>query len=293
MQCLRRYITTGQKWPHLANLAKYICSLSVGLISIKHLINAGMSETSANLTWGALAVVATVYSYLWDIYMDWGLEIVSARRDLGPEHVDAEGNALQAEMYSRSFYRAAMLLNLVGRTVWSTNLTIILPFWHFGYYKTAVETILSMVELLRRGMWMLIRVELEHLRHSTRFPSLCYVHPIRAIRAQQRLSISANWAPSAPATPRTQQRTEATLRQFSGDSSLRQFSIEPLVRFGLPEDTGNGNANGSQSTLSYARTWCVQGDKERKWGRGIKSPHAQEEVRTEICMVPLAAATSY
>ena len=97
-QCLRRYLDTGKRFPNLANAFKYALSQSVTLFGTFHplyLMNRGEEHTislvdddgqSGNLVfgntkrsntfqffWMGLFVSSSLYSYCWDVYMDWGL----------------------------------------------------------------------------------------------------------------------------------------------------------------------------------------------------------------------------
>jgi len=91
-QCLRRYVDTGKRNPNLFNAAKYALSQTVTLFGAFHPLymihvaqKADMSqddtiiviaETGRSLFdyfWLGLFVSSSLYSYFWDVRMDWGL----------------------------------------------------------------------------------------------------------------------------------------------------------------------------------------------------------------------------
>jgi hypothetical protein len=98
-QCLRRYVDTGDRFPHLANATKYALSQTVTLFGAFHplyLEYTTSSETAEinlfQIFWGVLFVSSSLYSFAWDVYMDWGLG--------RPEN----GFLGQSLMYPRRYY---------------------------------------------------------------------------------------------------------------------------------------------------------------------------------------------
>jgi len=72
MQCLRRSVETGARWPHIANALKYtsaILVISVGTLIPEIRTDGGL----ATWVWVLAFVGATCYQFAWDITMDWGL----------------------------------------------------------------------------------------------------------------------------------------------------------------------------------------------------------------------------
>ena len=67
MQCCRAYFDTREQ-RHLANALKYCSSILVILLSLT------MARGGAwAVGWAVASVVSSVYAYLWDLVMDWGL----------------------------------------------------------------------------------------------------------------------------------------------------------------------------------------------------------------------------
>lgn len=121
-QCLRRYMDTGDRFPHLANATKYALSQTVTLFGAFHPLYMEYLPETRNqelnlfqIFWMIVFVSSSLYSFTWDVFMDWGL----GRREynfLGP-----------SLMYPRRYYYYAVMaidlgtynnLPLVLHTVW-------------------------------------------------------------------------------------------------------------------------------------------------------------------------------
>lgn len=100
-QCIRKYLETGQSFPHLANAFKYF-------LSILTIFFAFLVQGQQYLKYG-IVVVATLYSYCWDIYMDWGL--LRDRRWLRPKI-----------LFPENWYYFSAFSNLVLRFLWVLTL---------------------------------------------------------------------------------------------------------------------------------------------------------------------------
>jgi len=69
MQCLRKYYDSNQK-VHLINAGKYFSDLCVPFAGLWYV---SQVYDKAFYIWLGIHTWATTYSYIWDIYMDWGL----------------------------------------------------------------------------------------------------------------------------------------------------------------------------------------------------------------------------
>lgn len=83
-QCLRRYRDTKEKFPHLANAGKYTTTFFVVIFStLYHSYEANLDPNSTEdgaeghypffYTWIVFSFISSIYAYVWDIKMDWGL----------------------------------------------------------------------------------------------------------------------------------------------------------------------------------------------------------------------------
>lgn len=77
-QCLRRYRDTKEKFPHLANAGKYTTTFFVVIFStLYHTYEADGVDKNSNYpffyTWIVFSFISSIYAYIWDMKMDWGL----------------------------------------------------------------------------------------------------------------------------------------------------------------------------------------------------------------------------
>lgn len=76
-QCLRRYRDSKEAFPHLVNAGKYSTTFLVVIATtLKHYHEPEYSnhwESPWLWLWIVSCVINSVYSYTWDIKMDWGL----------------------------------------------------------------------------------------------------------------------------------------------------------------------------------------------------------------------------
>ena len=107
-----------------------------------------------DLFWFGIFVASSLYSYFWDVYMDWGLG--------RPKH-SFLGSRL---MYpKKSYYYTVMVMDLFLRFMWVT--TLIPPQSGAAFEIPNYLTLATMaIELFRRMCWGFFRVEHEH-RHNT------------------------------------------------------------------------------------------------------------------------------
>ena len=154
VQCLRRLAETGKRWPHVGNAAKYSSALIVSSIGIfrPHVRSSGF--------WVLGFVLATLFQFWWDIFMDWGLLKRSSRAYLGyrlrPERV----------MKSERIYYFIALTNLCFRFAWSLTLMPEVLFSDNTVSSTLlahVEPVVASIEIVRRMLWAILRVEWEHI----------------------------------------------------------------------------------------------------------------------------------
>ncbi|KAG0260556.1 hypothetical protein BG011_001829 [Mortierella polycephala] len=160
LQCLRRYRDTLEWFPHLFNAAKYSCSLLNVFVYFSYRFYGGIG---LKLAWIMVSTITSLYTFSWDVYMDWGLF------RFGKHGGGANGNPfLRAELvYSQKWvYYMAIMCDLLARFSWvmrlvPTNInTMILAFS------------LALVEVLRRWMWNFFRLENEHLNNCGQFRAI-------------------------------------------------------------------------------------------------------------------------
>jgi len=185
-QCLRRYVDTGKRWPHLGNAFKYALSLSVTLFGAFHplylmhtrqtdlqtvllhgdddddddettIVIGNYESNLFQLFWMGLFVSSSLYSFFWDVYMDWGL----GRPDygfLGPRLMFPK----------KKTYYMVICADLVMRFMWV--LTLLPPQSGATFELPAYLSAISMtIELFRRTIWSFFRLEHEHRQNTQGF----------------------------------------------------------------------------------------------------------------------------
>ncbi|CAE7682352.1 PHO1-H4, partial [Symbiodinium microadriaticum] len=103
-----------------------------------------------------VSAVTTAYCFYWDVVMDWGL----GNRDV-PYFL------LRRELYFQPMtYYTAIVLDLVMRLGWAI---LISP--SQTYLQQHLVLLLGCVELLRRFMWAVFRVEWEWIKVKNKLPT--------------------------------------------------------------------------------------------------------------------------
>lgn len=156
MQCLRRLWYTLES-EHAANAFKYFFSLVV------HVFGAAMNFQVYNPHWSASRIVwfvsffvSTTYLYYWDIKMDWKLGNFQSKRVLLRDTL----------LFSPYVYYIIMVLDFFGRFLWTYQLTQYpIP----GLPRQYHSVIFGVIEIMRRTMWGVIRVEVEQTNNNAKF----------------------------------------------------------------------------------------------------------------------------
>lgn len=143
-------LTTTWFWPyrHLFNTAKYLTSLPVIWLSAYEMAFPGSAELRT--AWLLAVTVNSLYSFAWDVIMDWGLGRRNSR------HWRLRARLLYGSAWP---YYALVFVNFGMRIVWSLKLS---PHWHLSGSELAF--LFEVCETLRRSMWNFVRVEWECVR---------------------------------------------------------------------------------------------------------------------------------
>ncbi|RHZ24262.1 hypothetical protein DYB31_010337 [Aphanomyces astaci] len=147
-------------FPGLLNAIKYALAQLVVLFGLFHSFYSPVEPSNVvQVLWVVLFVVSSVYSWLWDVVMDWGL-------GRPQNHFLGDGH-----MYSRRWvYYAAMAVDFVLCFSWT--LALIPP---TDEYSVVVGVLLYLqpvtmfMEPIRRSMWSCFAMENEHLRNTLGF----------------------------------------------------------------------------------------------------------------------------
>lgn len=173
-QCVRRYWDT-KECRHLWNLGKYLCSLLVVVVS-------RCDNTTLLVT---VSTIATLYAFLWDVGLDWGLGIrelisfnfaearSSAGKADGPKLSQNTG-ALQRH-FPRKVYWLCSSVDLVARSTWVFTLMPTSLVTGNIVIRVILVSVMSSVEIVRRSMWAVLRIEYEQLSNASGFRALLWV----------------------------------------------------------------------------------------------------------------------
>mmetsp|Transcript_2632 Transcript_2632/g.7583 ORF Transcript_2632/g.7583 Transcript_2632/m.7583 type:complete len:406 (+) Transcript_2632:84-1301(+) len=150
---------------HRVNLMKYLSALPVVLFSFAH-ARSGPHQSSwlvfipedFEAMWAMSAVINSIFSFMWDLVMDWGL--------LQPSDKQSNNFGLRPVLLFRGiwgFYHMAITFNLMGRTLWSLRwspqATAFLGTFFLGTFQ-------QFAEVIRRCLWNVIRVEWECIKKN-------------------------------------------------------------------------------------------------------------------------------
>lgn len=146
LQCIRLGISEGTYFNsrHFINSLKYTTSLISTVSSFVY--NGGSS--SFLVIWIISSVISTIFSFLWDLKMDWGLLTLNCRNTLLRKYLTFD---------SKKLYYVIMSVNFIMRCVWTFTLSpdITKLFGNASLFTLATGSI----EIIRRGIWNVLRVE--------------------------------------------------------------------------------------------------------------------------------------
>ncbi|KAI0459942.1 EXS family-domain-containing protein [Xylaria acuta] len=146
LQCIRRYYDTENVFPHLVNCGKYIMTI----LSYVTLSLFRMHNTHANLAlFVTFSTINGLYTSVWDLFMDFSLLQPDARHPLLRDILGLK---------RRWLYYVIMVIDPILRFGW----IFYAIFTHDLQHSTLTSLLVSLSEVIRRGMWALLRVENEH-----------------------------------------------------------------------------------------------------------------------------------
>lgn len=129
---------------HMANSIKYLASLITATLSFQY--NQGYPNLLG--IWIISSAISTLYSYYWDLKNDWALLEPKSKNWLLRKYLTFEPKRL---------YYIVMLSNLIMRLAWTLTLS---PSVSAYIGSPALLTLITgSIEIIRRGIWNLLRVE--------------------------------------------------------------------------------------------------------------------------------------
>eukprot|EP00347_Sterkiella_histriomuscorum_P004047 403361947 len=164
-QCMRRYHDTKVR-AHLINGGKYMTSISVQVAAIFYTKN--KSDLTLLIFIGA-NVASTIYSYYWDMIMDWGL---FRSHEKGKKYLRSK------LFYPVFFYYYAIVSNLILRCFWIIPL-IPIDSTDWVAKSQLITLLVSVAEGFRRAQWSLIRIENENVNNFEKYRNILQIPPFQ------------------------------------------------------------------------------------------------------------------
>ena len=153
-QCSVSYNATGEVMPHLVNLGKYLSAFPVIWTSFfkNYYASSPLYEEHLKNLWLGFVVINSIYSFIWDVYMDWGLGNLRCyflRHELIFKY--------------RIVYYLIILFDFFARFTWSVSLS---QHVHMTFQESM--WFFELIEVFRRFLWIFLRVEWYMLKSSER-----------------------------------------------------------------------------------------------------------------------------
>ena len=145
---------------HALNTLKYVLSLALVCVSTAR---ARRGTAALARAWIALSVASTACNLAWDVHFDWGLFERDPDRGGGGGWWRPRLRLRSHRRYGEAFYWFALASNAVARLGWAVYVS---P--DQDVVEQHVILLLGVVELLRRFQWVLLRVEWQCARATTR-----------------------------------------------------------------------------------------------------------------------------
>lgn len=173
--CIRfRGAEPGGGLIHLMNMAKYACGILVLITTNVPWLDLGVSVYAMCLLWVFSYCLGSLFMLYWDVRVDWGLLPTPDR------FIRMQGRL----MYPGWLYGAIAVSNVMGRLTWAMTLMPISIVGNKSLSGNLVLLFISVIEILRRGAWVVLRLENEHVNNSSRFRAILWVPPLHQTRLE-------------------------------------------------------------------------------------------------------------
>lgn len=238
LHCVRRYIDTGDKFPHLFNMVKYaISALYFGLLSFWRIKKTSSARTGLI----TIASINSILTSIWDIVMDWSLGQVRSKNFLLRD---------QLLYKKRRYYYSAMIMDICLRFQWIFFVTTSTK----PQKQAMISFFIALGELFRRFVWMLIRMENEHCANMVIFRAsrdmvLPYKTTENVERAIKRLvELKYN------ASERISQDLETESMGDKNKNKTRNPSVQEEENVGVLPNNDTVNERGDSTLMSLSRS---------------------------------------
>ncbi|AFZ79054.1 hypothetical protein BEWA_018990 [Theileria equi strain WA] len=151
---------------HVGNMLKYISAMSCIVISsINWTYVADLSSSTSNAIVVTFYTFATLFNFLWDYFIDWGLS-------LPPNILKGRNGRI---MYTRKAYYIACVINLSCRCTWALTTSPLQLISNKELSSNLLVLIVSVIEIFRRIVWVAFRLESEHLLNSYKYRTALWI----------------------------------------------------------------------------------------------------------------------
>lgn len=140
------------------NFLKYLFSFVTALMGYIYYLK---KDIIFLIFWICLAILSTIYSYIWDLKQDWGFLAQNAKHRF---------LRTQLSYPKISWYYLAVTLNFILRLSWTISLSTVA--FEFSQRKEIIMLIVGLLEMLRRVIWNFFRVEKEHIINCGMFKAV-------------------------------------------------------------------------------------------------------------------------
>eukprot|EP01084_Bolivina_argentea_P245657 411221_1 len=173
LQCINRYYVTGERKNNGLNALKYGLSSSVTLLGVVHSSYSKPtygSQTQSKVTgrsmWLVLTLIQTAYVLVWDIQMDWNMFPFKTR----------------IKSYPIYWYYLTIIIDTILRFSWTFTLfpSNANPYFYFNsewepLYIEMFFWLIYTLEVFRRCVWAVFRVEKAHNGQKEEFRKFTYI----------------------------------------------------------------------------------------------------------------------
>lgn len=178
MYYVGKFSDDPKRYQHTLNAIKYSTSLFPICLSAYQKVIGDYEAAALEKYLVILLIINSLYSYAWDILMDWGMmqnptaaltmpcapKMTTVNGSIRPTHNQScTGLLLRSRLrFGVPISSVILIADGVFRFGW------ILRFYHESFFETVDEYILftELLEVFRRAIWNLLRVEWENIKQS-------------------------------------------------------------------------------------------------------------------------------
>jgi hypothetical protein len=150
-QCINKFYFSRLLWPNFGNVVKYFIRIINTSMGFFYERDKGKVRFYFRVFIGA---ISTSYNIFWDIYLDWGCGRKNNKHFFLREKIT----------FPQVMYYIAIIYNMIIRAVWT---------WYFipipSHLSEWKSLLIFSLDAIRRGVWVLIRVENESLSNPEQY----------------------------------------------------------------------------------------------------------------------------